>query len=627
MSASQWTAGAHSLEPLEGSGYFRFLVPVGTTGASVGLSAADNRTAPLEPSYGFLFESGRFRIFAGGAHLTEWAPYTSGTAFYIGREYGRPYFGTGPAELSTTDNFLLEGSAATKAKIFGPLFLDAALLMPGDRVDSASMSNGLRPRHSRVDIAFEPMALIALTDVQGVCDIAFEPMQMGAVSDPLASVVISFVPMAVMASETAFCSVDIAFEPMTAQADQWPQSNVVDITMQPMTAQALEHSSMVAIEFEPLQARASDVSAQWNVVLPAFRGGVPPAAGIMLPAFRAVAALSVDVADGATVWMEFSGGTASLQMTEVLAWASDTLLLGSTQDLEGVALADEIVSLDGDADVSDTALAADETTPQTVSTRDVADGALAGDEASSLAFFDVTATAVAEDDVFAGGEDAVTDVALAGEDALPTTRSAADLADGALADDGLTARVDSQALLQSTAVADEVILMKRPGLVAWVMNTDTGAVSWYDNWAFTSMATVGGKVFAAGPDGLHVLGGDLDGTELIDARVQFGYTDFGGYGQDGMPKPSEPKKRVTDLWFGYHADGTLSATVETYGQGYGPYTYSMAPRAAGQPRNSRITPGRGLNARYWRVGIENTNGCAFEVHSLAADVAASTRRL
>ena len=647
MSASVWEAGAHSLEPLSGDGYFRFLVPIGTAGASVGLSAADNRTAPLEPSYGFLFESGRFRIFANGAYLTEWVPYTSGTAFYIGREYGRPYFGTGPAELSTIDNFLLEGNAATKTKVYGPLFLDAALLMPGDRVDSASMSKGLRPRHSHVDIAFEPLALVAFTGVQGVCDIAFEPMQTGAVSDPFASVVISFAPMAATASETAFCSVDIAFEPMVAQAEQWPQSNIVDITMQPMTALALEQSSMAAIEFEPLQARASDVSAQWSVVLPAFRGGVLPAAGIMLPAFRAVAALSADVddvalasdavypshyalvVDGAFASDQLIAGAESVEMVEDTALASAEVVLGASVLLEDVALAsDELLPTASTMLVVGTALAGDELLPQSTGSVLVTSGALAGGDALPYAFVDVEGVALASDDALIVSIVLLEDEALAGDEAIADSLRAQALLEGAaLAGDELLAWTDSFTLLQDVAVASDQILMKTPGLVAWVMNTDTGAVSWYDNWAFTSVAVVGGKVFAAGPEGLHLLGGDLDGTERIDAQLQFGYTEFGGYDRVGNPKPSEQRKRVTGLWFGYHSKGELEATVETYGQGYGTYTYAMPPRSAAQPRNNRIVPGKGLSARYWRIGVANTHGCAFEVHSVTAEVAQSTRRI
>ena len=53
----------------------------------------------------------------------------------------------------------------------------------------------------------------------------------------------------------------------------------------------------------------------------------------------------------------------------------------------------------------------------------------------------------------------------------------------------------------------------------------------------------------------------------------------------------------------------------------------MEPRAANSPRNNRIIPGKALNARYWRMTLANTNGCAFEVHSLAADIALSARRI
>lgn len=690
MTTSLWTAGASSALPLVGDGWFSFRVPVGSAGVFVGVSWADASPHPSEPAIGFMFQSGAFRIEQRGAPLGVYAPYSAGQMFSIVRHGGAIYLCTGGGTTYPGVPFGLPGGVLySQPAGSGGLYLDASLLAGGDAVYDAEMIDAgaiaevspdaisamldthavigatneavitiLReaaPSASAV-LRFPTMVLAAASGVRAVAGVAFEPMELQADAGASGGISINMLPPVAMGADGERNDAHLLLESMTLSAFRDATINRAEVSFAyPLAGGHGPGTDAAHIEFGymgvnsgddasyaeasayigPLYVRASGgqhivPGIHMTVGLPMPSGAFGAAYTTIDGAFASDAVMggsTVDVADGATVWMEFSGGTASLQMTEVLAWASDAPLLGGTQDLEGVALADEIVSLDGDADVSDTALAADEATPQTVSTRDVADGALAGDEASSLTFFDVTATAVAEDDAFAGGEDAVTDVALAGEDALPTTWSVSSLADGALADDELTARVDSQALLQSTAVADEVILMKRPGLVAWVMNTDTGAVSWYDNWAFTSMATVGGKVFAAGPDGLHVLGGDLDGTELIDARVGFGYTDFGGYDQDGMPKPSEPKKRVTDLWFGYHADGTLSATVETYGQGYGPYTYSMVPRAAGQPRNSRITPGRGLNARYWRVGIKNTNGCAFEVHSLAADVVTSTRRL
>ena len=257
------------------------------------------------------------------------------------------------------------------------------------------------------------------------------------------------------------------------------------------------------------------------------------------------------------------------------------------------------------------------------------DWMVASDAAAPFSVIDTTVELVASELLSLGGTaDMADDLVASADVAMGSDVLLADsVLDGMVAWVEMDAQSESVALLESGMAAGEQLFMKQPGLVAWVMNTDTGAVSWYDNWAFTSMAVVGDKVFAAGPDGLHVLGGDLDGADPIDARVDFGYTEFGGYDNAAMPKPSEFKKRVSGLWFGYHAGGELAATVETYGQGYGPYTYAMAARAADQPRNNRIVPGKGLNARYWRISVANKAGCAFEVHSIAAEVAASTRRL
>ena len=154
--------------------------------------------------------------------------------------------------------------------------------------------------------------------------------------------------------------------------------------------------------------------------------------------------------------------------------------------------------------------------------------------------------------------------------------------------------------------------------VAWVMNTETGAPYWYSNWQFSDMVQVGDKILAVGPEGLVVLGADTDAGETIDAVVQYGFTDFG----------SEQRKRVPEFVFGYTAETPMAVEVETYGQGYSPYEYQIsAQRLSEQPNNGRLTPGKGLNARYWRIAVRNTDGGAFAVDSITATVAESTRRL
>lgn len=166
------------------------------------------------------------------------------------------------------------------------------------------------------------------------------------------------------------------------------------------------------------------------------------------------------------------------------------------------------------------------------------------------------------------------------------------------------------------ALADTYIY-KDPTAIAWVMNTETGAPYWYSNWQFAHMTQAGNRVFAVGPEGLVELGADTDNGEEIDAGVTYGFMDMG----------AEQKKRVDGFWFGYAADGRLSVSVETYGQGYPIYAYEMERRAADSPRNNRVIPGKGLNARYWRIGIDNIGGCDFAVDSIAADLAVSARRI
>ena len=175
----------------------------------------------------------------------------------------------------------------------------------------------------------------------------------------------------------------------------------------------------------------------------------------------------------------------------------------------------------------------------------------------------------------------------------------------------------NQLLLESTAEMSSDVWYKDPGRVAWLMNTETTAVSWYNNFDFESIAQPPGKVLAVGPDGLYELGGSTDSGERIDAEVVSGFSDFG----------VAQTKRVDNLYFGYTSDGRISVTTETYESGHPPSTYYLEQRAAGAPRNSRVTPGKGLWGRYWRMTIRNVDGADFEVHDATVDIAVSSRRV
>jgi hypothetical protein len=171
-----------------------------------------------------------------------------------------------------------------------------------------------------------------------------------------------------------------------------------------------------------------------------------------------------------------------------------------------------------------------------------------------------------------------------------------------------------------TEVADakSSIWYKDPDAKAWVLNTESTAVSWYDNFQFESIATnKAGKTLAIGPDGLYELDGDTDNGERVDATVESGFVDWS----------SEQIKRLDNMYFGYTSEGRISVQAEVLDSGHPPSTYYLEERAATAPRNSRVTPGKGLWGRYWRLTIKNVDGADFEVHDASVDIAVSSRRI
>ena len=120
-----------------------------------------------------------------------------------------------------------------------------------------------------------------------------------------------------------------------------------------------------------------------------------------------------------------------------------------------------------------------------------------------------------------------------------------------------------------------------------------------------------------GPDSIHELTGNSDNGQKIDSLVESGFTDFG----------VAQTKRLDNMYFGYTSDGQIAVQTEVYESGSTPSTYLLEERDANAPRNSRVTPGKGLWGRYWRLTITNVDGADFEVHDATVDIAVSTRRI
>lgn len=191
------------------------------------------------------------------------------------------------------------------------------------------------------------------------------------------------------------------------------------------------------------------------------------------------------------------------------------------------------------------------------------------------------------------------------------------LSSGGFAVSSLALQSSHTASFVDTAAAESSAWARDPTRVAWVLNTETTAACWYNNYDYESIAQVAGATLAVGPDGLYELIGDTDDGALIEAQVRSGFTDFS----------LEQVKRVDMVYMGYTSAGTLQLTAETQDSGHAPITYRMEQRAAGAPRNSRITLDKGAWGRYWRFTYGNIAGADFEIHDASIDVAISTRRV
>lgn len=153
---------------------------------------------------------------------------------------------------------------------------------------------------------------------------------------------------------------------------------------------------------------------------------------------------------------------------------------------------------------------------------------------------------------------------------------------------------------------------------AFVVNTETSAVSHYTNFGFDSFAQLpDGRVLAAGPTGLAVLEGPNDAGSPIHAAITTGFSDF----------KTPQTKRVEAVYFGYTSDGQMDFMAEARDSGHSPTTYRLEERLSTTPRTTRVHIGKGLFGRYWRFTVQNVGGSAFEIHDMAADVATSARRV
>lgn len=138
------------------------------------------------------------------------------------------------------------------------------------------------------------------------------------------------------------------------------------------------------------------------------------------------------------------------------------------------------------------------------------------------------------------------------------------------------------------------------GILTWAMNTRTGAVTEYQNYAFNSFAKLGNKYIGASSSGLYeLLGDDDDGTNIV-ATLRSGFAQWGG-AHLGSFKAAYLAVRGA----GQFVLRVITGDDKTYN--YTVTTESM--------KTTKVNMGKGLRARYFAFELVSS-GQDFDLDTL-----------
>ena len=129
------------------------------------------------------------------------------------------------------------------------------------------------------------------------------------------------------------------------------------------------------------------------------------------------------------------------------------------------------------------------------------------------------------------------------------------------------------------------------------------AVSQYCRNKFDSMCKFGGKYLGAGRDGICILdNAETDGGIIIDSIIELPLTDFG----------LSHQKRLRSIYVGYETEGSLKLTVSNDDGNEREYTLT-ALKIGNIQHGGKVPVNRDGKGRYWKLKIENVDGCDFSL--------------
>ncbi len=149
--------------------------------------------------------------------------------------------------------------------------------------------------------------------------------------------------------------------------------------------------------------------------------------------------------------------------------------------------------------------------------------------------------------------------------------------------------------------------------MVWVVNTETGASSQYEQYGFNSFFKRDGISYGVADDGIYKLDGDDDEGANISALVNFGKSDFG----------ISFKKKVPYFYIGIGSDGLMFLKCDVDGS---EYIYEMRSSSTDM-KNHRVDVGKGFEGTYWNTTLLNKEGADFVIATVQFKPLISSRRI
>lgn len=280
------------------------------------------------------------------------------------------------------------------------------------------------------------------------------------------------------------------------------------------------------------------------------------------------------------------------------ATATSVLEHEHAEERAELATATESMRISIEVELTDYGVATDALTSRVSTSAVLNDVAVASSPmGEAVAADEMVDTAVATDalSVSTGASVVVTDTATASSELATGSVSSIEVEDRATATDSLQSQLVASSELTDFALAFEHMAYDRL-YQAWAMNS-AGAMFRYSGLLFNSVATLDGRVIALGPDGFYALDGADDDGAKIAAHMDTGKLLLG----------SEMVKALGDIHVGY-SGGRMAVGITQYGRKTGTFTYKLDKQRAESPRGGRITPGKGLESKYYRFTFTNLDG-------------------